>query len=392
MNAQFLIGKKIVIDARFLATHHGGLARYSKELIKSLIQMETGINWVIIARDDEDFPEDLKDVIGAAGKSVEVIGTSIAHYSLQEQTEFLKMLNEIDADLVHFTNFNHPVRYKKPFVVTVHDLTLGQFASKEESWVKKKVYNYVIKRVSEQSKLVFTVSEFSKKMIAKTYNINPQKITVTYNGIDHERFYPISNTRKLKQLARDYKIEKQYILYVGQWADHKNLPRLLEAFKKVDSAREHNGLYQLVIVGRPRQYFDAIKNKVAELKLEKAVVLPGFVDDCDLPALYNGARLFAFPSLMEGFGIPPLEAMACGVPVVSSDATSLPEVLEKAALYFDPENVDAIADALVKGLTDAALREQLVAKGLKQVQKYSWDKTAKETLEGYDKAIKSTHN
>lgn len=381
-----LKNKKIVIDARFLATHHGGLARYSKELIKSFVSKQTGINWVIIARDGEEFPEDLKLVIDKAKDNVEVIGSPIAHYSLGEQTEFLKLLNEIKADLVHFTNFNHPVRYKKPFVVTVHDLTLGQFNT-TGPWLKNKLYHYVVKKASENARLVFTVSQYSKEAISKTYDIAPSKIAVTYNGIDHERFKPISNMRKLADVARQYKIDKQFVLYVGQWAEHKNLPRLLEAFKKINSMSEFSSKYQLVIVGRPRQYYQGIKDKIASLGLGKAVVLPGFIDDDELPMLYNGARLFAFPSLMEGFGIPPLEAMACGVPVISSDATSLPEVLEKAAYYFDPKNVEAITHALVEGLTDAKLREKLVARGLKQAQKFAWSKTADETLKGYGKVL-----
>lgn len=388
MPSDIFKGKKIAIDARFLATHHGGLARYSRELIKSLVSQETGVSWVVIARDDEEFPEDLKQAIENAKDHVEVVGTSIVHYTTQEQTEFLGLLNEIGADLVHFTNFNHPVRYKKPFVVTVHDLTLGQF-SPETSWLKKKLYDYVIKRACEKSKLVLTVSEFSKKAIARAYNITPSKIAVTYNGIDHKRFVPISNMRHLKQIAKHYKIDGQFVLYVGQWADHKNLPRLLEAFKKVNNEVEHKDKYQLVIVGKPRQYYEGLKNKVKELGLQKRIVLPGFVEDDDLPSLYNAARLFAFPSLMEGFGIPPLEAMACGIPVISSDATSLPEVLGKAARYFNPENVEDITKALIDGLTNAKLREELVAKGLKQANQYNWDKTAQDTLEGYAKVLRA---
>jgi len=388
MSTELLNNKKIVIDARFLATHHGGLARYSRELIKSLVGQKTGIKWVIITRDDEEFPEDIKIVIDKAKDTVDVIGSPIRHYTVSEQTEYLKLLNEINADLVHFTNFNHPVRYKKPFVVTVHDLTLGQFTSKDTSWLKRKLYNFVVRKASENARLVFTVSDYSKKAITKAYGIPSSRISVTYNGIDHNRFYPISNTRTLLRVARQYKIKKQYILYVGQWATHKNLRRLLEAFAKVNDEQEYRDKYSLVIVGRPRQYFEEIKEEIARLGLDKSVVLPGFVDDDDLPLLYNGARLFAFPSLMEGFGIPPLEAMACGVPVVSSNAASLPEVLEKAALYFDPENVSAIADALKKGLTDSKLREELAARGLKQAQKYSWASTAQLTMEGYSRAIK----
>ena len=379
--------KKIAIDARFLAGHHGGFARYSQELIKSFLSLKNDVRWVLIVRDDEKLPEEVKQVINGASDDVEVIGTTITHYTWQEQTEFLKLLNSIDADLVHFLSFSHPVLYKKPFVVTIHDLTLGQF-SQGTPWLKRKMYDFIMRRAAEKSQYIFTVSEFSRLEIARHYSVSLSKINVTYNGIDHNRFFPISNTRKLQQVARQYRISDQFILYVGQWADHKNLPRLLEAFKMINDTLEHRNKYQLVLVGKPRHYYEKINNYVKELGLQGRVVFPGFVEDEDLPILYNAARLFVFPSLLEGFGIPPLEAMACGVPVISSNASSLPEVLGDAAHYFEPEKVESIARALVDGLISSRLRERLVSRGLKQAQKYDWQETAFKTLRGYEKVLK----
>jgi len=379
-------GKKILFDARFLATHHGGLARYCRELLKEMLPLSTGINWVVLVREDEEFPEDLKEIINKSKNNIEVIGTNIVHYTIKEQTEYLKLIDDLKPDLVHFTNFNHPLRIKSPFVVTLHDLTLGLFPN-NSSWLKKKLYDYVIRHAASEAKRIFTVSEFSKKMIYEKLGVAPARIQVTYNGIDLERFRPISNGRSLQEVARKYKIKKQYVLYVGQWAQHKNLPRLLEAFQKLESDTELRGQYELVIVGRPREYYDQLVGCADKLGIRSSVVFPGFVDDDDLPALYNGARLFAFPSLMEGFGIPPLEAMACGTPVVSSKETSLPEVLDDAAHYFDPLNVNEIVDALKVGLTDDKLRRELIGKGIKQAHKYTWDKTAQETLKGYERVL-----
>ncbi len=381
-----LDGKKILFDARFLATHHGGLARYCRELLKEMLPRPTGVKWVVVVREDEEFPEDLKEIINKSKNNIEVIGTSIAHYTIKEQTEYLRLINDLKPDLAHFTNFNHPVRSKLPFVVTLHDLTLGLFPD-GASWAKRKLYDYVIRHATSEAKLIFTVSEFSKQMIHKKFDIAPARIQVTYNGIDLERFRPISNGRSLQDVARKYKIKKQYILYVGQWASHKNLPRLLEAFQKLENDREYRDQYELVIVGHPREYYDKMVEVIDKLGIRSSVVLPGFVDDDDLPALYNGARLFAFPSLMEGFGIPPLEAMACGTPVVASRESSLPEVLDDAAYYFNPLRVDEIFEALKITLTDDKLRRELSEKGIKQARKFVWSKTADETLRGYEKVL-----
>jgi glycosyltransferase involved in cell wall biosynthesis len=236
------------------------------------------------------------------------------------------------------------------------------------------------------ARVIFTVSEFTKRDITKNYRVPGSKIQVTYNGIDLEHFRPISNSKRLQEVTRKYRVTKPFVLYVGQWMEHKNIYRLIDAFCQFDAEPKFHDRYQLVLVGQPRDY-DEYRNRVAQLKAEKSIILTGFVDDADLPALYNAAKLFAFPSLSEGFGIPPVEAMACGTPVISSNATSLPEVLGQAALYFDPLSVDAIAKTLTKGLTDINLQRQLTQAGRAQAAKFSWTNTAQKTIDGYTRAL-----
>lgn len=386
MRTNPLEGKRVVIDGRYLAAHRSGLARYTKELVKHIIALRQGIDLKLIVRNDEPFDADLKDAIDRAkDDKIEVIGTSAAHYSPKEQTELYKLISLLKPDLVHFTNFNHPVRYSKPFVVTIHDLTLHEYPNRA-SRLKQWVYRYIMRHAINRSRLILTVSQHVKRDIIKNYAVAPSKVMVTYNGIDLEHFRPISNSKRLQDVTKKYKITKPFILYVGQWMEHKNLFRLIEAFIKVNANSKYAGRYQLVLAGQARDYGE-YRDKISQVKAERDIVLPGFIADDDLPALYNAAQLFAFPSLAEGFGIPPLEAMACGTPVIASRASSLPEVLGQAALYFDPLDTGSMARAIIRGLSDASLRERLSKIGRQQAAQYSWQTTAQKTVDSYGKAL-----
>jgi len=379
-------GKTIVIDARFLDPKKAGISRYTRELIKGITRIKTGAKWIVIVKNGEKFEDDFKDALDKSKDTIELIGTDIGHYTLSEQREFLKLLNNLKPDLIHFTNFNHPVRLKRPFVTTIHDLIMSKNPTSNRSRVRNFAYNYVMRNAVKRSKLILTVSNYSKRDIVTEYKIVPDKVMVTYNGIDTHRFRPISNPTRLNAVLAKYKIDKPYILNVGQWMKHKNLYALVDAMERLNAELKYKGKYQLVIAGRPREY-DAMVEYIKAKNLESVVLLPGFVDETDLPILYNAARLFAFPSLAEGFGIPPLEAMACGTPVVSSNATCMPEVLGDAALYFDPRNVKNITEVIIAGLTNTSLRDKCIKKGLTQASRYRWQETVDGTLKAYEKVL-----
>lgn len=204
-----------------------------------------------------------------------------------------------------------------------------------------------------------------------------------YSGSTTRHFQPLEEVNITKVLKK-YKINQPYILYVGSFDARKNLLGLLNAFSKL---RQHLPAWKLVIVGARKWKSTPVFEVVQRLQLEEYVHFTGFVEEADLPALYNGADLFVFPSLYEGFGLPVLEAMACGIPVVTSNTSSLPEVAGDAALLVDPMDVEAIAAAMQQVLSDPGLAAELRRRGLEQASKFSWERTARETLAVYEKVL-----
>lgn len=247
-------------------------------------------------------------------------------------------LKKYSLDLIHFTYFKVPIFYKRKFVVTIHDLILSHVC-----FLKRLAYKIILKSALKRAEKIIAISEYTKKDILKHYKINPDKIKVIYEGVTPAR------SAKRSFGGRG---EKPYILYVGNDYPHKNLKRLTSAFKKL------NLDYQLVLI-------------------------TDFVNDRELDKLYKNASLYVCPSLHEGFGLPALEAMKRGVPVASSNATCLPEILGKAAIYFNPLDVNDIAEKIKKILLDEDLRKRHIEKGFKQIRRYSWRKMAEETLKIY---------
>lgn len=372
--------KTILFDGRFLALSNAGLGRYSSEVLKNLLAISgEEFKFIILVMPGTKFEPALKEAIGKKESLVEVIEFDAKHYSLREQTALRKLLNEIKPDLVHFTNLNHPVMYKGKFIVTIHDLTLFDYAERAGSF-KKFAYSYVIKKAAQNSQKILTVSEFAKKQMVKKFSLNSSKVVVTYNGID-EKFKKITNPRTL-QKASEYKLNKPYYLYVGQWRSHKNLIVLVQAFAEL-MRKGLKGKVELVFAGKVDKKYPELTAEVEKLGLEKDVRFTGFIEDEDLPIIYNSALAFVFPSLSEGFGLPALEAQACATPVISSDRTSLPEVLGDGAVYFNALSVQDLTKKMISVLQDEKLREGLIDKGLLNAKRFTWKQTAEKTLEVY---------
>jgi glycosyltransferase involved in cell wall biosynthesis len=289
---------------------------------------------------------------------------------------------------VHFTNFNFPVAYKGKFVITIHDLTLLNFKNYRSSASSRLLYklkdqvmrNVILKQGVKKASAVIVPTQYVKDDVAKTFKVPKNKIVVTKEAVDMDFSSPAINLEKNG-------INKPFVLYVGNAYPHKNLERMVLAFGRLITKYLLD--YQLVIAGKKDSFHNSLEQAIADANLQDRVVFTGFVSDRELAGLYKNSKLYIFPSLSEGFGLPPLEAMAHGLPVASSNATCLPEVLGDAAVYFDPRSDAEMADAMLSVLSDEKLSNDLIKKGLKQVKKYSWKQTAKETLKIYEKAMQN---
>jgi glycosyltransferase involved in cell wall biosynthesis len=378
---------KIGIDARMLG--YSGIGRYAENLIREILQIDKKNQYVVFVQKDK---EGFKKFINPKSKTLnlKVIEVDAPIYSFKEQSNFLKAVNREKLDVMHFTHFNRPIFYNRPSVVTIHDLTPIYFPGKKrKSLVEQSAYRLVLKTALKKSSKIIAVSNFTKKDILKNFPfINDKKIKVIYEGINFATTVKLKiKNKKQKNIIENWKLGiGNYLLYVGVWREHKNLIGLIRAFEKLKFINHKSKFLnlKLVIVGKPDPYYPEVPEAARNSSFKKDIILTGYVADEDLPALYQNAEVFVFPSFYEGFGLPPLEAMAFGCPVVSSNATSLPEVLGEAAVYFDPYNIDEMASKIAQVLSDRDLQKSLIEKGRKQVLKYSWRKMAEETVKVYN--------
>ncbi len=279
---------------------------------------------------------------------------------------------------IFFTLGHYGPRFSKiPYAITIFDLSYLHFP---EMFKKSDLYQLAnwSKYSILKSNHIFTISESSKDDIVKNYNVDPNKITVTHIGYDKDRFKPQPQST-VQKVKNKYKIKGDYLIFVGTLQPRKNIEKLIEAFNILI------GNNQLVITGRKGWLYDPIFSKVKQLKLEKRVIFTDYVPDSDLPALISGAKVYVLPSLWEGFGIPVIEAQACGVPVVVSNVSSLPEIVGDSGILVDPQSVDSIADGIKKVLTSEKLSNDLIKKGFENIKRFSWQTYAKQTLEILEK-------
>ncbi len=372
---------KIGIDARMYRSSTGGIGVYSQNLIKNLAKIDKQNQYYIFLGDEDLEEYDLKQ------SNFHPIKANYAHYKLKEQFLFPKLLNKYNLDLVHFLNFNHPIIYQGKFIASIHDLTMVKAPSGKNqlSIFKRPFYKWVLGDAINSSSLISTISNQTKEDIIKFYNTKKDKIKVIPLSIDKGRYQPVKPEVGQKSLEK-YGINKPYLLFVSQLRPHKGIGYLLEAFKILKKEYQQDDL-KLVLVGKDFGKFPKLTNQINKAKKEGDVIAPGFIENEDMAALYSMANCFVFPSLYEGFGLPPLEAMACRTPVAASNRSCIPEVLGKAALYFDPKDPALMASIINTLLINQKLADKLVKRGVKQVEKYSWQKTAQETLKLYQQVV-----
>lgn len=369
---------RIGIDARFYS--ESGVGRYLRNLIENLKILDSKNDYYIFL-----LPKDLK--IFKENKNFHKIEADYNWYGFAEQFKFPKLLKTYQLDLMHFPHFNVPVFYSGKFVVTIHDLihqhhqmkrstTLNPFAFK----IKQVGYKRVFKNAVSKSCKILVPSDSVMKLLKKEWMVDLSKVIKTYEAVDDEI---LSLNQKFEQLGSQkilnkFNIKPPYIFYIGNAHPHKNIEGLITAFDKLKSKYPD---LSLVLSGADHYFWERIKK---ENKVSK-VIFTGFVTDEELIILYKNADVFVMPSFEEGFGLPLLEAMALGCPVVASDSTSLPEIGSDAVLYFDPKSLTDMTEKISKVLSDEKLRKDLIGKGKVRVKDFSWRKMAKETLEVYQK-------
>ena len=362
---------KIAIDAREISTSTG---RYVERLIFYLQIIDKANQYLILLK-----PEDYTEWEPSSSNFEKVL-CSAEKFTRAEQTDLKKQLKQLKPDLVHFAMVQQPILYKGKVVTTMHDLTTTRFKNPTKNsfvfWYKQQVYKFVNWRVAHKSKFIITPTNFVKKDVASYAHITSKKIFVTYESADE-----ITDTiEPIKTLQG-----KPFLFYVGRPQPHKNLGRLIESFAQLK--QDHPDLL-LVLAGRKDELYDRFVKKATSLGVSDSVVFTGFVSEGQLKWLYKGCKAYVFPSLSEGFCLPGLEAMKHDAPVVSSNATCLPEVYGKAAYYFNPLDVRDMTKSINTVLTNHEIRGDLIKQGREQVKKYSWQKMAEETLDTYQKALK----
>lgn len=369
----------IGIDARMYGYAQTGIGNYIRHLLEYVFKLDKENNYVIFLLSEE------YDSFRLPHKKIRKVRVSARWYGWKEQLLLPVELYKEKLDLMHFTHFNSPILYFGKSIVTIHDITPYFFPGhKMKSLIRKSGFRAVFFSSVKKASKVIAVSQNTKNDIVRHFKISPDKIAITHEGIDGQ-FRIINDEKKLNQLRKKYNISKPFIFYTGVWRNHKNLVGLIKAFGALKNKYKLN--YQLVLGGKEDPYYPEAKRTWENLGLGKDIIRTGFIDQEKMSLFYNAAEVFVIPSFYEGFGLIGLEAMACGTPVVSSDRTSLPEILGDAAVYFNPENYRQIAEKINMVLIDKKLYNELVEKGFEQIKKYSWEKMGKETVEIYESVL-----
>jgi glycosyltransferase involved in cell wall biosynthesis len=369
---------KIAIDARKWRDY--GIGTYVRNLVRHLAHLDRETTYFLLCdRADEAVLRDL------AENFVPVVDDSTG-YGVREHVSIPRKLQKRGVDLFHSPHYVLPLLCRRKSVVTIHDCIHLLFPEYLPTRLAYRYAKFMMGSAVGRSRLVFTVSEASRRDILQFYpDADADRIQVVPNAID-ETMLADPGEEEMERVKERYQIRGRFVLYAGNIKPHKNLDRLIAAFGLLKQRGGHEDV-KLLIIGDEINKYPSLRRRVEAAGVRQDVRFFGFVPEQTLAALYRLASVFAFPSLYEGFGLPPLEAMACGTPVVTSNMSSIPEVVGDAALLVDPYDVAAIADGLERVLGDAALRQALVARGLERVRAFSWERSVRAIHAGYMRVL-----
>ena len=364
---------RVAIDARKL--HDFGIGTYIRNLLRQLARIDTSNEYVLLCHEPD------LDLANSLGPNFRAVLESSPNYSIREQFHVPWVLRRERPDVYHAPHYVLPPAVSCASVVTIHDCIHLMFPQYLPSRMAYAYARSVMWAAARRAQRIITVSEASKRDILHFFNVPPEKVVVVPNAID-ERFLVPPPEIELARVRERYQLQHGFVLYAGNIKPHKNLVRLIEAFSQI-----RQGPFQelkLLIIGDQISKLPALRRAVHQLKLHKHVRFLGYIPDETLAVLYRSAEVFVFPSLYEGFGLPPLEAMASGTPVVTSNTSSLPEVTGGAAVLVDPYDVGSIVDGVRRVLTDPSLAAELRRKGPLRARQFSWERSVAKTKELYE--------
>jgi glycosyltransferase involved in cell wall biosynthesis len=363
---------RVAIDARKL--HDFGIGTYIRNLLRHLARIDRENEYVLLCQESD------MGVAATLGENFRAVLEPADNYSIAEQIHVPWVLMREKPDVYHAPHYVLPVAVRSRSVVTIHDcihLMFPQYLPNRAAYAYARGAMWSAARRSDR---ILTVSEASKRDILHFFNVPPDKISVVYNAID-ERIWEEPPPEDIARVRERFQLDQRFVLYAGTIKPHKNLVRLIEAFAQLRKGEFEE--LKLLIIGDEISKLPALRRAVHSYKLHKHVRFLGFLPDETLAALYRLASLFVFPSLYEGFGLPPLEAMASGTPVVTSNVSSLPEVAGDAAVLVDPYDVSSIVEGMRRVLSDSALANELRRKGLIRARDFSWERSVARTHEIY---------
>lgn len=370
---------RIGIDARGINKELDGIGRFGLNLIRDLSKIDTSNEYIIYKNPSIDHL-----LIKRENFTEKTL--NIARYTVEEQLMLPKILVKDNLDVFHSLHNILPISYPGASIITIHDIMAIVFRWFYEAFplIKKHIalsyFRLFVKLSAVKAKKIIVPSKHTQKDLIQYLNLNKKKIKICPEAVDD--IFIVTDSNAKQKLLLKYQFDSPYFLYAGNFKPYKNLKNLILAYDILD--KKKLTLPKLVIAGRDKKYEKPLKSFINRLGLNGKIIFTGYVASNDLPVLMNGALFFIFPSIYEGFGLPILEAMACGTPVITSNVTSLPEVAGDAALLVNPYDPKAIADGIQLLLTDNKLRTGLITKGFDRVKLFSWEKCAKETLKVYE--------
>jgi glycosyltransferase involved in cell wall biosynthesis len=379
---------KIAIDIRRMTEFGGGT--YIRNVVRSLGRIDHENAYFLMG------PPAKVQEIGPLPPNFQTVPLLTPERSTRGYREFRGALKGLDCDLVHIPNlFSVPRMLPCPYVMTVHDLLEHMARARQQSGFWGTWHLQMTKRVLRGAARIFAVSNFTKTEIERLFDIPSDRIEVVYNAIDERFLHGHASAADRELIAQRYQVTYPFLLYTGRVSPHKNVVRMIEAFSALKAELEKDGAYpdlKLIIIGDDLSGNPDLRRTVVRGGVQNDVRFLGFIPIEVLRTFYDEAKIFVFPTLYEGFGLPPLEAMAHGTPVVTSNVSSLPEVVGNAAVLVNPENVFEIMRALHRVLTDQPLRDRMKERGYKQAAKFSWEISVRRVLEVYRQVAGSDHH